>query len=226
MRTIADILWKWPDGLLWRLTSRFAVASRRRRFNLFMEACRPNPSDRVIDVGVGDGAGRALNFFEDMYPYPKQITAVALEPLPRFKTSYPAIRLVVADGRDLPFKDREFDIYISNAVIEHVGTFFDQRRFVHEACRVASTVFISTPYRWFPIDFHTLIPFAHFLPLGWRNRIYHRFGRSYYASEANLRLIDIRELRKMLPPRIRMDVVPQRFLGLVSNLNVVLTHED
>jgi hypothetical protein len=31
------------------------------------------------------------------------------------------IRCVVADGRELPFRDTEFDVSFSNAVVEHVG---------------------------------------------------------------------------------------------------------
>ncbi len=65
MKKVAEILWNWPDGLLWRITSRLAIASRQRRFNLFMKACRPQAEDRIIDVGVGDGDGRGLNFFEE-----------------------------------------------------------------------------------------------------------------------------------------------------------------
>ena len=34
----------------------------------------------------------------------------------------------------------------------------------HELCRVARRVFVTTPNRWFPLDPHTLLPFAHWLP--------------------------------------------------------------
>ncbi len=132
------------------------------------------------------------------------------------------MRLVIADGRALPFADNEFDIYFSNAVIEHVGSYENQRRFLSEACRVASKVFISTPNRWFPIDFHTLIPFAHFFPIRSRNTIYRWFGRDYYATEDHLRLTSISELRRMLPAGITMKAYPQRIFGLVSNINIVL----
>ena len=44
---------------------------------------------------------------------------------------------VQADGRELPFADGAFDLGFSNAVVEHVGGRDEQRRFVHELCRVA-----------------------------------------------------------------------------------------
>ena len=70
-----------------------------------------------------------------------------------------------ADGRELPFADGEFDLGFSNAVVEHVaGGREGQRQFVHELCRVARRVFVTTPNRFFPLEVHTLLPFAHWLP--------------------------------------------------------------
>ena len=45
-------------------------------------------------------------------------------------------RYVVADARALPFLDGAFDLVISNAVIEHVGTIEDQQRLISEHSRV------------------------------------------------------------------------------------------
>ncbi|MDR1740563.1 MAG: class I SAM-dependent methyltransferase, partial [Synergistaceae bacterium] len=51
-----------------------------------------------------------------------------------------------------PFKDGEFDLVFSSAVIEHVGSFERQTRFISEAARVSGRyVFITTPNRWFPV---------------------------------------------------------------------------
>ena len=88
------------------------------------------------------------------------------------------MRLVVADGRRLPFADGEFDIAVSNAVVEHVGDADDQRAFVHELCRVGQQVFVSTPNRWFPIEGHTLLPFVHYAVLGALQHLFYRLGGS------------------------------------------------
>jgi len=219
---IADRLWRWPNGLVWRITHKKTVASRQKRFDLFMNVIRPKADDKVLDVGAGEGKGRAVNFFEDWYPYQKQLTVLSVEAMPEFKKRYPKIKLVVGDGRALPFADNSFDIYFSNAVLEHVGSFENQKRFVHEACRVAKKVFIATPYRWFPVDFHTVIPFAHYFPMPMRNIIYKIFGRKFYASEESLRLTDIHEIKRMLPSGVKMKIYKQRLLGLVSNINIIL----
>ena len=96
-----------------------------------------------------------------MYPWPERITAVGHTELDRFAAAFPQVRAVRADGRELPFADGAFDLGFSNAVVEHVAGGRDgQRRFVHELCRVARRVFVTTPNRWFPLEVHTLLPFV------------------------------------------------------------------
>jgi SAM-dependent methyltransferase len=151
-----------------RLASRVSLASRERKLQLFLEAMRPQPETTVVDVGATNApfsCSSPENFFEALYPWPAQITAVGNTELDRFAAAFPGVRVVRADGRTLPFADGEFDLAFSNAVVEHVAGGRDgQRRFVHELCRVAGRVFVTTPNRFFPLEVHTLLPLVHWLP--------------------------------------------------------------
>jgi hypothetical protein len=153
-----------------RAAARVSLRSRERKLRLFLELFRPGPGTTLVDVGVTDapfGGGSSDNFFEALYPWPGQITAVGHTGLDRFAAAFPQVTTVRADGRELPFEDAQFELGFSNAVVEHVaGGREQQRRFVHELCRVAERVFVTTPNRWFPLDPHTLLPFAHWLPDG------------------------------------------------------------
>jgi len=161
--------------MLRRVASRVSMRSRRRKLDLLLELLQPGPETSVVDVGVTDapfGDGSSDNFFEALYPWPGRITAVGHTELDRFAAAFPQVRAVRADGRDLPFADGEFDLGFSNAVVEHVaGGREGQRRFIHELCRVSSSVFVTTPNRWFPLEVHTLLPFVHWLPAGMRARV-------------------------------------------------------
>jgi hypothetical protein len=160
--------------MLRRVASRVSMRSRERKLVRFLELFDPGPTTTVLDVGVTDapfGASSTDNFFEALYPWPERITAVGHTELDRFAAAFPAVRAVRADGRALPFADGEFDLGFSNAVVEHVAGGRDgQRQFVHELCRVADRVFVTTPNRFFPLDVHTLLPFAHWLPAAARER--------------------------------------------------------
>jgi SAM-dependent methyltransferase len=161
--------------MLRRVASRVSMRSRERKLQLFLDLLQPGPETTVVDVGVTDapfGAGSTDNFFEALYPWPEQITGVGHTELDRFAAAFPQVRAVRADGRDLPFGNAEFDVGFSNAVVEHVaGGREGQRQFVHELCRVARRVFVTTPNRRFPLEVHTLLPFVHWLPKGPRERL-------------------------------------------------------
>lgn len=166
--------------MLRRLASRVSMRSRERKLELFRELLGPGPETTVIDVGVTDapfGDGSTDNFFEALYPWPERITAVGNTSLARFAAAFPRVRAVQADGRALPFRDGEFDVGFSNAVVEHVAGGRDgQRLFVHELCRVSRRVFVTTPNAFFPLEVHTLLPLAHWLPSRARTRVLRAAG--------------------------------------------------
>jgi SAM-dependent methyltransferase len=161
--------------VLRRVASQVSLRSRERKLRLFLDLLAPGPETTVVDVGVTNapfGQGSSDNFFEAMYPWPERVTGVGHTELDRFAAAFPAVRAVRADGRDLPFGDGEFDLGFSNAVVEHVaGGREGQQRFVHELCRVAGRVFVTTPNRFFPLEVHTLLPLVHWLPAGARRRL-------------------------------------------------------
>jgi SAM-dependent methyltransferase len=155
-----------------RAAARVSLRSRERKLRLFLDLFQPGPDTTVVDVGVTDApfggeGGSSDNFFEALYPWPAQITAVGNTPLDRFAAAFPEVTAVQADGRELPFADGQFDLGFSNAVVEHVaGGREGQRQFVAELCRVAGRVLVTTPNRRFPVDPHSLLPLVHWLPDG------------------------------------------------------------
>ena len=200
--------------MLGGLAARASLWNRRRKLALFLDTIRPGPETRVVDVGVGDtpfgtepGVAATHNFFEALYPWPEQITAVSDVPLPNFARAFPSIRTVVADGLALPFADDEFDVAFSNAVVEHVGGREEQRRFVAELCRVAPRVFVSTPNRRFPLETHTLVPFVHWLPRRAADRAMHALHRENWDA---IELLSKRELLALFPRHVHARAVEAR----------------
>lgn len=207
-----------PDSLAVRL----AGYQRRRMYESFLAATQVGPQDTILDVGVtADRSYNHSNYLEAWYPTKSAITAVGLDDASFLSALYPGVRFVHANGLALPFADNSFDVVHSSAVLEHVGGFDNQARLIRECARVArKAIFLTTPNRWFPIEFHTVLPLVHWLPKPAFRALMRRVGLGFFAEEDNLNLMSARELRAAagLVPAIAASVDSVALGGWPSNL--------
>lgn len=188
-------------------------------FDLFMHVMQPTSMTSILDLGVTpDRSLPESNYFEKFYPYKNKITAVSIEDASFLEEEYPGLRFVHIKPGDLPFEDDEFDIIFCSAVLEHVGTSEAQRFFVRESLRVAKQFFITTPNRFFPIEFHTFLPFVHWLPQGVHQSVLRSLGLHFWAKTENLNLVTPRVFRTLFPPCTSLHFMKYRLFGFSSNL--------
>lgn len=98
------------------------------------------------------------------------------------------------DLRDYP--DNSFHIVHSNSVIEHVGGWPQMKAYAREVRRMAPKLFVQTPYYWFPMEPHYMMPFYHWLPKPFQVRLLRSFrlgnrGKARDLDDALTRLEDI-----------------------------------
>ncbi len=67
------------------------------------------------------------------------------------------------DGRDLPFRDNEFDIIVSNQVMEHCQL-IDYYREASRVLKDTGYMILHFPTRWQPYEAHAKTWFLHWLP--------------------------------------------------------------
>ncbi len=176
---------------------RIAGHMRRRMYEHFLRSSGVASGDTLLDVGVtSDRTYRSSNYLEAWYPEKEHIVAVGLDDAAFLERLHPGLRFVRADGLALPFADRSFDHVHASAVLEHVGDRQRQRRLIEECHRVARrTVFLTTPNRWFPVEFHTVLPLVHWLPSPVFRAILRHSGRAFLAEESNLNLLTPSEVK-------------------------------
>jgi SAM-dependent methyltransferase len=160
-------------GPLARLGSPLAGRARVRRHARFFTLTALQDGARVLDVGCGEIGLRA---FEDDL----EITGLDLAERPDYPGPF-----VCADAADgLPFADEEFDLVYCSSVIEHVPP-ARRAAFAREIRRVGRGWFVQTPAWSFPIEPHSLLPAAHWLPVPLRRR-YWRLGAARDWEEISL----------------------------------------
>ena len=204
---------------------RVATWQRRRMYAVFIESAAVTERDAILDIGVtSDRSYASSNYLEAWHPWKDRITAVGIDDASFLERQYPGVRFVCANGLALPFADRSFDVVHSAAVLEHVGSARNQAAFVRECMRVARrAVFLTTPNRWFPVEFHTLLPLAHWLPKRGFRWLVARMGLGFFADEANLNLLSRKELASLATGAegYEVDVLSVALLGWPSNLLLV-----
>jgi ubiquinone/menaquinone biosynthesis C-methylase UbiE len=135
-------------------------------FNHFVSLTQPSETDKVLDMGVTpDTLLPESNYFEKLYPYTHNITMSTIEDASNLEEEFKGAKFVKNEpGKPFPFADKQFDILFCSAVLEHVGTDAEQKDFIAECLRVAKKVYLTTPNKRFPLEFHTYLPFLHYLP--------------------------------------------------------------
>jgi SAM-dependent methyltransferase len=184
-------------GPLPRLAGRAASRARESRHRRFFALTQLQPGARVLDVGCGAIGLRALEPDLD-------ITGVDIAPVP----SYPGPFVQADASLGLAFEDDEFDLVYCSSVIEHVPP-ESRAAFAAEIRRVGRGWMVQTPAFSFPIEPHSLLPGAHWLPP--------RLRRHYWRLGAAREWEDIPLLRRAEMQSLFGHALPERFGPLTKS---------
>ena len=198
---------------IYRIYAAISPRFRRKRMAELLRFARFAPGDRVLDVG-------GLPWFWEGVPLPCRITLLNLKNAPGMEQHADRFDPVEGDATRLDYPDGAFDLAISNSVIEHVGTWENQKRFAAEIRRVAKRLWVQTPARGFLVEPHLIAPVIHWLPRGAQRRLIRRFtvwGLYLKPDQARVdafldevRLLSYAEMRELFPD---CEIRRERVLG-------------
>jgi len=198
---------------------------RVKRFKLFVEKLQPSREWKLLDVGGYPGTWTAHP------PVVGSVTCLNIHPVNWDPANAPdhQIQPVVGNGCKLGFEDNSFDIVFSNSVIEHVGSFENQKAFAQEIRRVGKYLWVQTPARECPIEPHYLAPFVHWLPTRLQRKILRHFtlwGIIQKPSKATVdemvdttRLLSFAEMTELFPD---CEIVVEKLAGIVPKSYVAI----
>jgi len=116
------------------------------------------------------------------------------------------------------------DVVISNATIEHVGSFEQQKKMIENILLLTKKYFIiTTPNRYHPFDFHTKLPILHWFPKKIHRKLLKLLRLEFFSKEENLNLLSKKDLTTLLASVgvNNFKIYDISFLGFKSNLIVI-----
>ena len=203
-----------------KIINKVSKCSRDRKLDQFYNVLKPVSHDRVLDVGITNSMYHKFeNYFLTQYPHKEMITGLGVGDLSNAQKLFSQSKIISYDwlpDRKFPFDDKQFNVLHSNAVIEHVGDYEDQKAFLKEMVRVSSKGMATTPNKYFPIETHYKLPLIH-----WNDKLFNDYREKHPRSD-NLVLLSKNDLVNMCEeleiPNYK--IVGNKFLGVDMTLSL------
>jgi SAM-dependent methyltransferase len=157
--------------------------ARAKRAALFRSLFTLDAETRILDLGSAGGAHiSAVLKGTPVQPANVYVADIRPQSVERASREYGYTPVLIAEDAPMPFPDGFFDIVYCSSVIEHVtvpkhmvwelrsARLFRERAlarqeaFAAEIRRVGMHFFVQTPYKHFPIETHSWLPFLAWLP--------------------------------------------------------------
>ena len=176
------------------LTSQIIYYYRIKFYNIFKEKVNYKKNSTILDIGTTPVLNNFENILLHLYPWKNKITCFSNQNCSVLKKYFNGIKIIQGDAR-VKRINKKYDIVFSNATIEHVGNTQSQIRFLKNLNHLSKKfIFVVTPNRFFPIEFHTKLILINLLPTLIFRKILKFFGDNFFSLEENLNLLSYKRL--------------------------------
>ena len=138
---------------------------------------------KILDIGTGNGG-----IADYIASIGNNVTSIDTED--NIQVENYQFNFIQVDSAKIPFSDEQFDIIISNHVIEHIS---EQDLHLTEIYRVLSNdgvVYLANPNRIFFREVHTKLLLIHWLP----NKLFFRLARLFKRYQEDFWLLSYRKI--------------------------------
>ena len=184
-----------------------------------------NNINDVLDIGTtSDTENKSSNFIIKNLKNIKNFNSISNQLITSSFFKKKLQKSIIKNFSEYEIENFKSDLVVSNATIEHVGNYNNQKAMVSNMIKLSKKmVIISNPYRYHPLEFHTKIPFIHWLPKKIHRKILKNFNLTFYSKEENLNLLSESDLSSFIEnEKITSEFRYIKFLFLRSNLIFIL----
>jgi hypothetical protein len=179
----------------------------------------------ILDIGSADESSKIANYVVKNLNISKKINSITNKKIISNLFNKILIKSITKNLNNNQIIRYRADLVISNATIEHVGKFNNQKKMLINISKLTKKIFfVTTPYRFFPIEIHTKIPLLHFLPKHIFRKILKILKLNFYSKEENLNLLSISDIRKIshnLKKKFILKIIYVRTFFFISNIILV-----
>ena len=195
---------------------------REKMLILIKEFLKNKDIDDVLDVGsTEDEKNKSSNYIVKNLGNYKKYKSISDQSINSDFFSVKVKKSITEDFTATEIEDYKSDLVISNATIEHVGSLENQTKMCKNILKLSKKYFIIiTPNRYHPLDFHTKLPFFHWLPKKIHRKILSILGMHFLSKEENLNLLSNNDLQRIMEKlnHFNFEVKKINFLFFKSNL--------
>ena len=184
-----------------------------------------NNINEVLDIGTtNDTENKSSNFIVKNLKNIKNFNSISDQLISSSFFKKKLQKSITENFSEYEIENLKSDLVISNATIEHVGNYDNQKAMINNMIKLSKKmIIISTPNRYHPLEFHTKIPFIHWLPKKIHRKILKIFNLDFYSKEENLNLLSKSDLSSFIKDEeIKSEFIYIKFLFLRSNLIFIL----
>ena len=180
-----------------------------------------NNINEVLDIGTtNDTKNKSSNFIVKNLKNIKNFYSISDQLITSSFFKKKLQKSITENFSEYEIENLKSDLVISNATIEHVGNYDNQKAMINNMIKLSKKmIIISTPNRYHPLEFHTKIPFIHWLPKNIHRKILKSIGLPFFSKEENLNLLSKSDFNSFVEnEKLKSEFRYIKFLFLKSNL--------
>ena len=197
-----------------------AERMRRRRWRVVLRHVPRLAELRVVDLG-----GTAV-WWSRAPVMPRHVTVVNLD---EAGEDCPGVTAIEGDAlrADELLRGEDFDLVFSNSLIEHLGGHGPRRRLAEVVVSLAPAYLVQTPYRYFPVEPHWMLPGFQFLPVAARSYLAPRWPLGHtYGWEADTAADEVMSTELLSASEMReyfkdAEIVWERIAGVPKSITAI-----
>ena len=197
---------------------------RSEMLNILNKNIKDNDIESFLDVGTTEeNELESSNYFVKNFYKIKIKNSISDQEIKNNNFNKFLRKSITSEFLETEIENYKSDLVISSATIEHVGSYENQIKMLKNIIKLTNKYFfITTPNRFFPIDFHTKLPIIHMLPKKIHRKILRFINLKEYAAEENLNLLDENTVNKLINTQqnvtFKIRIFKVKLFGLTSNL--------